>query len=153
MYFPVLQGPECLVPAPRELELAESTILAALDGALATQPVDPRKVFVAGFSQGGLMALALALRHPERFRGCAPVGGWLPPSFAAPAPAGSALPSILVCHSPQDPLIPSPLQEGTLKVLEKAGARAEAFDYEGGHRITGPVVARVVRWCAEKAGD
>ena len=38
-----------------------------LDEASARYPVDPRKVVVAGFSQGGMMAYSLAMRWPERF--------------------------------------------------------------------------------------
>src|SRR2546425_12903246 len=43
------------------------------------------RVVLAGFSQGGAMALHTGLRHPERLAGINPLSG-LPPPRGTPAP-------------------------------------------------------------------
>ena len=45
----------------------ESDILACLDDALARAPIDPDRVALAGFSQGGRGALSVGLLNPTRF--------------------------------------------------------------------------------------
>lgn len=45
----------------------ETDILACLDDALARAPVDPDRVALAGFSQGGRGALTVGLQNPARF--------------------------------------------------------------------------------------
>lgn len=45
----------------------ESDVLAALDDALAALPVDPSRVHLAGFSQGGKGALLVGLHNTDRF--------------------------------------------------------------------------------------
>lgn len=56
-------------------ELAVRDVLDAVDFAVAQGGVDRDRVFVVGFSGGGLMSLLLAGRHPDRFAGAA---SWVP---------------------------------------------------------------------------
>ncbi|MCP5364742.1 MAG: alpha/beta fold hydrolase [Hyphomicrobiales bacterium] len=46
-----------------------------LDSLLADRPVDRRKLYLTGFSMGGIGAFTLALRTPQRFAAVAPVCG------------------------------------------------------------------------------
>ena len=50
-----------------------------LDDCLKSYPIDPRRLAVLGFSQGGVIAYSLALTEPERFAGLAALSTWLPP--------------------------------------------------------------------------
>jgi dienelactone hydrolase len=50
-------------------------VLDAIDYAVAQGSVDPARVYVMGYSGGGMMALLMAGRHPERFAGAA---AWVP---------------------------------------------------------------------------
>jgi acetyl esterase/lipase len=49
--------------------------------------VDPARVVLTGFSQGGFIALALGLRYPHRFVGVIPMAGPYIPEVDAPPPA------------------------------------------------------------------
>lgn len=60
------------IPSTRYLDGAdgvpdESDVLASLDDALARAPIDPDRVALAGFSQGGRGALTIGLLNPSRF--------------------------------------------------------------------------------------
>ena len=57
-------------------ELGETDVLAALDWALATYPVDPRRVTITGPSMGGIGSAIVPLHHPGRFAAAAPLCGY-----------------------------------------------------------------------------
>jgi phospholipase/carboxylesterase len=46
---------------------SQKRLTVFLEEGLKTYPVDPKKLVVLGFSQGGIMAQSLALANPERF--------------------------------------------------------------------------------------
>ena len=50
-----------------------------IDEAVKRYPVNPRKLILLGFSQGGVMAYNLALRQPERFAALIAISSWFPP--------------------------------------------------------------------------
>lgn len=67
---------------------------------------DPRRLFATGISNGGHMALRLALEAPARVRAVAPVIASLPtPENLACAPAGEPVP-LLLMNGTEDPMNP-----------------------------------------------
>jgi predicted peptidase len=54
---------------------SEAAVLALLDHAMRTWPVDTERTAVTGFSMGAMGAWYLAQEHPERFRAAIPVAG------------------------------------------------------------------------------
>jgi phospholipase/carboxylesterase len=76
----ILIVPEAVRPYPPgytwgDQEEAESLVLRAIEQARADYPIDPDRIVLTGFSQGGYLTYSLALRHPELFAGAIPVGG------------------------------------------------------------------------------
>jgi polyhydroxybutyrate depolymerase len=75
---------------------------AVLDDVTRRFPIDPRRVYATGFSNGAGMVFRLAAASPERFAAVAPVAGLCafdPPRLAAPMPT-------LYIIGTQDPLVP-----------------------------------------------
>lgn len=64
-------------------------------------PVDPQRRYAAGFSNGGMMALALACARPDVVAGVLVVGG----GHLAPCRPGRAVP-LLQVHGTADPVVP-----------------------------------------------
>ena len=127
---------------PAERAQAQALALAALEAAQGKLPVDPRQVFVSGFSQGGFLAYQLALTLPGRFRGVIPIGAWYrPEEVGTPKPI-----PLLVFHSPEDRAVPLARHEATQKALEKAGLKPEVRTYEGGHVVTADLLNQAVEW-------
>lgn len=64
---------------------------------------------VSGFSQGGMMSFALALRHPDRIDGAFPVAGWLPDHLIDESfdPKRPSYPPIRALHGRGDPIVPA----------------------------------------------
>jgi predicted peptidase len=56
----------------------ESDVIALLDDLIASQPIDPSRVIISGFSLGTAGAWHIAASHPDRFAGLVAVSGRVP---------------------------------------------------------------------------
>jgi phospholipase/carboxylesterase len=102
------------------------------------------RIVLAGFSQGGAMALHLATRHPDRFAGIIALSTYLPLAAElsrSRATANLATP-IFMAHGTQDPVVPYPLGDESRRLLEAAGFSVEWHGYPMPHSL-----------CEQEVGD
>ncbi len=94
------------------------------------------KPILTGFSQGGMLAFAIAVRHPERITAAIPIGGALPLSLIpARAPAGAA--PIIALHGGDDDRVPIDGTRASVAALTQRGFTASLREYGGvGHHIS-----------------
>jgi polyhydroxybutyrate depolymerase len=79
-------------------------LLRLIDEIAARVPIDPRRVHVAGFSNGGNMAFRLACKAGDRIASIASVAG---ATYADPADCGATRPvSVLHVHGDRDMVVP-----------------------------------------------
>src|SRR5687767_14441295 len=86
-WFPLSAGRP---PDLTAVRMAQGLIEIFIDDACALFPVDPSKLVLAGFSQGGFMAYRIALSDPDRYAGLMALSSWLPAELAdeiEPTPA------------------------------------------------------------------
>ncbi len=76
-------------------------VLALIDTLVVEQHIDRARVFIAGHSNGAMMALALACTHADKFAGIASVAGSL---AKAPCVLSRALPALFF-HGTDDPMV------------------------------------------------
>lgn len=79
-------------------------LVALIDHLAAGRGVDPGRVYVAGISNGSMMAQRLACERPDRVAAIGAVGAPLPEALAGTPPA-RPVPAIIV-HGTEDPLAP-----------------------------------------------
>ncbi|MFD7952238.1 alpha/beta hydrolase family esterase [Streptomyces ardesiacus] len=94
-----------------------------------TERADPARVYVAGFSNGGSMALRVAAERPALFAGAASVSGQLPTGDAAVEPTGPV--PVMVVYGADDPVrplagLPSPPPDPEEPILATRSARDTA---------------------------
>ncbi len=91
---------------------------------------------VTGFSQGGMLAYALAVRHGTKLTLAIPVSGALPPSLVPlQAPAGA--PPIFGLHGDADAVVPIAATRTLTQLLRERGYRADLTEYPGiGHTVS-----------------
>ena len=93
------------------------------------------KVAVTGFSQGGMLAFALAVRHPDRILAAFPISGTLPVSML-PEGAVHNAPPIIALHGEEDAAVPIGPTRMIVRRLRRCGFDAELHAYPGvGHEI------------------
>jgi phospholipase/carboxylesterase len=105
--------------------------------------VATHRIAIAGFSQGGAMALHIATRYPETFAGVIALSCYLPLSkdlATARNPANQTTP-VFMAHGTQDPVVPYPLGDETHRLLNAAGYSVEWHAYPMPHALCEPEVA------------
>lgn len=135
-----------------EFERALDTLGRFVDEAVARYPVEKRKLVLMGFSQGGVMAYALALRDPARYAGLAALSSWLPGPLAASMPRmpeHEMLP-VLVQHGTSDPMIPVDRARESRDALRGLGVSLAYSEYEMGHEIRPEALRDLLTWLEDK---
>jgi phospholipase/carboxylesterase len=105
-------------------------------------------ILLAGFSQGGAMALHLATRHPDRFAGVVALSCYLPlaKDFANSRSTANLATPIFMAHGTQDPVVPYAMGDESRRVLEGAGYNIEWHGYPMPHSLCEQEIADLRRW-------
>ena len=113
-----------------------------------TLGVPSSRVVLAGFSQGGAVALHAGLRYPQRLAGLLALSSYLPfPSTLADRKsAANADVPILMCHGRMDPVVPFAMGTEARDVLEAKGYAVEWHEYPMQHEVCAEELADVARW-------
>jgi phospholipase/carboxylesterase len=106
------------------------------------------RIVIAGFSQGGALALHAALRHPEPLAGILALSSYLPLQalLAAELAEANRQTPILMCHGQYDPVLPLALGVAACNWLRAAGYRVEWKEYPMQHQVCGPEILDVATW-------
>jgi phospholipase/carboxylesterase len=109
-------------------------------------------IVLAGFSQGGAVALAAGLRFPERLAGILALSAYLPfpRTLAAERSIANAEIPILMCHGRLDPVVHVTLGQEARDVLTGLGYPVAWHEYPMQHEVCGAEVAEVGRWLGER---
>jgi phospholipase/carboxylesterase len=137
-----------------DIVLSRKTIDHLVEDAVKRFDADPRKVFVAGFSQGAVMAYDLGLNEPGRFAGAAVLSGSLFPFETAALPARSALSKepFFIAHGTKDDRIPFGAAQAARAKLTTLGLPVEFHAYDGLHHGTSDAeIADLSRWLVDHA--
>ena len=110
--------------------------------------VAPPRIVLAGFSQGGAIALQTGLRHGERLAGIMALSTYLPlaSSVAKEASAANRDVPIFMAHGVYDDLIPLARAAASRDALVAAGYRVEWHEYPMQHSVCAEEIADVSRW-------
>lgn len=122
-----------------------------LDECLKTYAIDPKKLVVLGFSQGGVMAYSLALANPERFAALAVLSSWLPKELLPRLNVNDAVQSLptLVQHGSQDPNIQVERARSSVEMLRQLRLPLTFREYPMGHEIGARSLAELSSWLEE----
>lgn len=107
--------------------------------------IRPGRIVLAGFSQGGAMALHTGLRHPEPLAGIIALSTWLPLAAQLPAErsAANVRTPIFMAHGTEDPMVPLALARASRAALERLGYAVEWHEYPMPHSVCGEEIADI----------
>jgi phospholipase/carboxylesterase len=117
--------------------------------------VAPRRLVLAGFSQGGAMALHIGLRYPERLAGIVALSAFLPlaETVAAEAsPANRDVP-IFMAHGTYDAVVPAARARAGRDHLRALGYRVDWREYPIPHSVCPDEIRDLARWLAAVLTD
>lgn len=124
---------------------------AAIEALVAREKdrgVPAARIVLAGFSQGGVIALHVALRHPEALAGVMALSTYLPGVVARDAEmsaANAALP-VFQAHGLDDPMIPVERGEEARDRLVALGHPVEFRTYPMQHQVCPDEIANIADW-------
>jgi len=110
--------------------------------------VDPRRIVLAGFSQGGAIVLQTGLRHAERLAGILALSTYLPlpGRLAAERSAANRDLPVFMAHGTHDPMIGIPRARASCAALETLGYPVQWKEYAMGHAVCGEEIADIAAW-------
>ncbi len=112
--------------------------------------IAPARIVLAGFSQGGAIALHTALRYPQRLAGVLVLSSYLPlaDTLAEERHEANADVPIFMAHGEYDPLIPIARARASRATLERLGYAVDWRSYPIVHSVSLAEIADVGRWLA-----
>ncbi len=112
------------------------------------------RIVLAGFSQGGAIALQAGLRHGQRLGGVMALSTWLPlaVTLAAERAAANADVPIFMAHGQHDPMIGIDIAQDSRAALIANGYRPEWHEYPMAHEVCMEEIAAIGRWLERLLG-
>ena len=110
--------------------------------------IDPKRIVLAGFSQGGAIALHTALRFEQPLAGLMALSTYLPLENQLAAErndANKAIP-IFMAHGTRDPIVPHALGVQTRRVLKDLDYAVEWHEYAMEHSVCLEEIGDIGRW-------
>ena len=130
----------------------EADILASVSATRAliereiARGIPSERIVLAGFSQGGTIALHAALSHPDKLAGLMVLSSFFAaPNALEPHPANRNIP-IHVFHGTEDPMAPEMLGQQAVAALQGMGYAPAYKTYPMPHAVCPEEIADISRW-------
>ena len=135
----------------REDEAGVRASQAAIETLMArekTRGIAAQRIVLAGFSQGGAIALHTGLRHAERIAGIMALSTYLPMAgkLAAEAHAMNAGLPVSMAHGTDDAVIPMTRAAQSRALLEQLGYALEWHAYRMPHSVCPEEIGDIAVW-------
>jgi phospholipase/carboxylesterase len=133
---------------------ASQALIEALIGREKKRGTKAERLVLAGFSQGGAIALHTGLRHPERIAGIMALSTYVPvgEKLSAEASASNRRVPIFMAHGTYDPVIPLDRAGESRALLESLGYPLEWREYGMPHSVCPEELADIGTWLGKVLG-
>lgn len=113
--------------------------------------IPTKNIFLAGFSQGGAMALHTGLLYQHKLAGIIALSTYLPlaQEFPTQERDSNISSKIFMAHGHYDPILPLNFGKQSCALLEKLGYAVAWHDYPMEHGVCGEEVMDLDRWLHE----
>jgi phospholipase/carboxylesterase len=110
--------------------------------------VPAANILLAGFSQGGAIALHTGLRHPRKLAGVMALSTYLPLGESLPAEASAANKAtpLFMAHGLLDPVVPLMMGAGSMTFLTGLGYSVEWHQYPMQHSVCAEEIQDIGTW-------
>ncbi|MDF1753323.1 MAG: alpha/beta fold hydrolase [Verrucomicrobiales bacterium] len=126
-----------------------ATSTAQIDALIEAESAE--KIILAGFSQGGAMALHVGLRRQKKIAGILAMSGYLLESESHPCPDKEVDLPIAIFHGSADPVVPLVAAEFSIKTLQEKGFSLTSQIYPGlEHSLFEKEIQDVFAWLEER---
>jgi phospholipase/carboxylesterase len=114
--------------------------------------IPARHIYLAGFSQGGAIALHTALRQSQALGGVLALSTYLPLANTAAqeiAPEARTTP-VFMAHGKDDDIVPAALGQSSRDALEQLGFRVDWHEYGMAHSVCDQELGDIRQWLLQQ---
>jgi phospholipase/carboxylesterase len=137
-------------PSLEQLQPSAAALMDLLERWGIANGMDTARVHVIGFSQGGALAVTMALTRPERLERVGVLAGFAPlqaEAFIPSAPlAGKRL---FWAHGTQDQMVSMDFARRSVQTLEQCGGQVQFCEAEVGHKVSADCLRRLHTYLTE----
>src|SRR5215207_8312627 len=153
-WFRIDFTPRGTVADVEQAERSLQTLPGFIDGLVEAYGADARRVYLAGFSQGSMMSLALLLTRPEKVAGVVAMSGRLPVQVLEREPDRGALNGkpVLVTHGLHDTVLPVEQGRAARDRLEALPVELTYREYPMAHEVSMESLRDVAAWLTKALG-
>ena len=123
-----------------------------LEGLIAREEqrgIDPGRIVLAGFSQGGAIAINTVLRSGGKLAGLMGLSTWLPLPDALKSGGLDTTPPVFMAHGQFDPMIPMQYGRAAADALAGAGFDVDWHDYPMAHAVCPQEIDDIRTWLVD----
>jgi phospholipase/carboxylesterase len=134
-------------------DVRESALqIEALLAREAERGVPSSRTVLAGFSQGGAIALFVGTRHRHRLAGIMVLSGYevLAHTREAEASAANRETPVLFCHGRHDPMVPVSRARRAFEAHAQAGREAQWQDFPMAHEVSPEEILAIREWLGRR---
>ncbi len=134
--YPDIESFESIMSA-----LKQETLLAQ-----STYPIDSDRQFFAGFSQGAILSMSMAIRHGSAFKGIAALHGYVPQHVSAEKVADLENVHVLITQGERDEMFSPAIGKANEAFFKDRSPLVSFRSYPHGHWVSEPEKADVLAW-------
>lgn len=114
--------------------------------------VSAENIFLAGFSQGGAVALHTGLRHPAKLGGILALSTYLPlaDTLSQEVSLSAKKTPIFFAHGRHDPVVPYALGKLSADKLQQHGYQTDWHEYAMPHSVCAEEVNDIEHWLTQR---
>jgi phospholipase/carboxylesterase len=131
-----------------------TTLLQLIDREKA-RGVATNRIVIAGFSQGGAIAMHAAMRFPDALAGLMALSTWMPLESTIDAEVVNSSESqprdlcVLMAHGSFDPILPVAAGQHARDIMQKAGFTVQWHEYPMAHAVCAEEIADIRQWLVQ----
>ena len=117
--------------------------------------VDASRIVLAGFSQGGAIAMHTAMRVPQRLAGLMALSTWMPLASTIGEEVVDNSESqprelpVLMVHGTFDPLLPLAAGQHAREIMQDAGFKVQWHEYPMAHAVCAEEISEIRKWLVD----
>jgi phospholipase/carboxylesterase len=137
---------------PAQAEASRATLLEFIGQLPAAYDVDPERIWIAGFSQGGIMSASVGLTAPGSVAGIGVLSGRILKEVLPQVERTPALARLqaFVSHGVQDQTLGIHFADHAREVLTGLGVPLKYREYEAGHALDNAMAADFAHWLGQQ---
>jgi len=114
--------------------------------------VAAENIFLAGFSQGGAIALHTGLRHPAKLGGILALSTYLPlaDTLSQEVSLSAKKTPVFFAHGRHDPVVPYSLGKLSADKLQQHGYQIDWHEYSMAHSVNAEEINDIAHWLKQR---